>query len=155
MRGLLVSLLFFIWVLSYSQKNDTTMKNRIIKSKDQWKQDLGNLKYKVLRECGTEPPFTGKYVNTKDDGYYYCAGCGAKLFSSETKFDSGSGWPSFFSTCDSSNIIQVQDQSLGMIRTEIRCANCGGHLGHIFNDGPQPTGLRYCVNSASLQFAPE
>lgn len=155
MRQLFVSLLLIVTILAYGQKNDTIMKNRITKSDNQWKQDLGDLSYKVLRECGTEPPFTGKYVNTKDDGYYYCAGCGAKLFSSEAKYDSGSGWPSFFSSYDKSHIIQVQDRSLGMIRTEIRCANCGGHLGHIFNDGPQPTGLRYCVNSASLQFVAE
>ena len=115
-------------------------------------QELTPEQYRVLRECGTEPAFTGKYVNHHEDGYYHCAGCGARLFSSDTKYDSGSGWPSFYKAVADSSIIEVLDKSYGMIRTEIKCGTCGGHLGHVFNDGPNPTGLRYCVNSLSLDF---
>ncbi len=152
MRNTFLLLLLMGTIASYSQNNDNTMKNNVNKTDEQWKQELDSLSYDVLRGCGTEPPFTGKYVNHKDDGYYYCAGCGARLFSSEAKYDSYSGWPSFYDTTDTSRIIQVEDRSHGMVRTEIRCSNCGGHLGHLFNDGPKPTGMRYCVNSAALRF---
>ena len=138
--------------LGITQTNKTTMEKRTEKTEQQWAEELSDEKYQILRQCGTETPFSGKYVNHKEDGFYYCAGCGAKLFSSNSKYDSGSGWPSFYANADSANIVEIIDKSHGMIRTEIKCANCGGHLGHLFNDGPKPTGMRYCVNSASLEF---
>ena len=126
-----------------------------LKSKEQWKKELTEEQYRVLVEKGTEPSFTGKYVNNKDDGTYVCAACGHPLFSSESKYDSGSGWPSFHSVIDKKNVDMELDKSLGMIRSEIHCSNCGGHLGHLFNDGPTPTGERFCINSASLDFKDE
>ncbi len=125
------------------------------KTEKEWEKELTPEQYRVLRSCGTEPAFTGKYVNHHEDGFYYCAGCGAKLFNSETKYDSGSGWPSFYNAVADSSIVEILDKSYGMLRTEIKCGNCGGHLGHVFNDGPNPTGLRYCVNSLSLEFKKE
>ena len=122
------------------------------KSEEQWKGELTPEQYRVLRDCGTEPAFTGKYYNHKDDGTYTCAGCGAELFQSDTKYDSGSGWPSFYAAVDKEAIKEVSDTSLGMRRIEIKCAKCDSHLGHIFPDGPTPTGMRYCVNSISLEF---
>jgi peptide-methionine (R)-S-oxide reductase len=119
---------------------------------DEWKLTLSPDQYKVLRQCGTEPPFTGKYVNHKENGVYVCAGCGNELFSSETKFESGSGWPSFWDQASEDSIERREDNSHGMRRIEIVCKKCGGHLGHVFDDGPNPTGLRYCVNSLSLDF---
>ncbi len=108
--------------------------------------------YKVLRKKGTEPAFTGKHLKNKEHGMYVCAGCGAELFSSDTKFDSGSGWPSFWAPANEQNIEEDKDNTLGMERVEILCKKCGGHLGHVFEDGPNPTGQRYCVNSLSLNF---
>ncbi|MBH49253.1 MAG: peptide-methionine (R)-S-oxide reductase [Candidatus Marinimicrobia bacterium] len=122
------------------------------KTDKEWQSCLSPIEYKILRQKGTEPPGTGKYYKHNDDGSYHCAGCGTLLFSSDTKYDSGSGWPSFWGPIDSSAITEHKDFSLFMTRTEIKCSNCGGHLGHVFDDGPQPTGLRYCVNSASLNF---
>ena len=122
------------------------------KENDEWKLTLSPEQYKILRECGTEPPFTGKYVNHKEDGIYVCAGCGNELFTSDTKYESGSGWPSFWDQVSEDAIETRADNSLWMKRTEIICKNCGGHLGHVFDDGPNPTGLRYCVNSLSLDF---
>jgi peptide-methionine (R)-S-oxide reductase len=116
-----------------------------------WREKLTTEQYQVLRQGGTERAFTGKYWDTKTSGMYKCAGCGTELFSSDTKFASGSGWPSFYDALDPDKIDEVDDRSFGMVRTEIRCKNCGGHLGHLFDDGPNPTGLRYCVNSASLE----
>ena len=116
----------------------------------EWKEKLDPEQYQVLRQGGTERAFSGKYWDSKAKGVYRCAGCGEKLFSSDTKYESHSGWPSFFEPVDDDMIDEEVDRSYGMVRTEIKCANCGGHLGHVFDDGPQPTGLRYCVNSASL-----
>lgn len=116
----------------------------------EWKEKLSPDQYQVLRQGDTERAFTGKYWDAKTEGVYRCAGCGEKLFSSDTKYESHSGWPSFYQPLADRIIDEEQDRSYGMVRTEIKCANCGGHLGHVFEDGPQPTGLRYCVNSASL-----
>jgi peptide-methionine (R)-S-oxide reductase len=131
------------------------MTNKVQKTDAEWRAELTPEQYEVLRLQGTERPFTGRYWNVKDDGMYHCAGCGAPLFSSDTKFESGTGWPSFFEPAVAENVEVQTDTSHGMIRTEVRCANCGGHLGHVFDDGPQPTGLRYCLNSCSLDLQPD
>ena len=122
------------------------------RSENDWRAVLTPEQYRVLREAGTEPPFTGEYVDTTDEGVYRCAACGNPLFRSDTKYHSGSGWPSFFEPVSAEAIEEVPDTSHGMRRTEIRCATCGSHLGHVFDDGPRPTGLRYCTNSLSLHF---
>ncbi len=116
-----------------------------------WKETLSPEEYEILRMCGTERPFTGKYNSFYEPGLYFCAGCGHELFDSETKFDSGSGWPSFYDVLKTSNVKLVEDLKYGMKRIEVRCASCDGHLGHVFNDGPPPTGLRYCINSIALK----
>ncbi len=121
----------------------------------EWRSKLNPEQYRVLRESGTETPFTGKYYKTKTPGSYKCAGCGTELFSSKSKYASGSGWPSFYEALDPEKITEVRDSSFGMVRTEVRCATCDGHLGHLFDDGPQPTGLRYCINSAALELEEE
>ena len=122
-----------------------------IKSNDYWKAKLSPEQYRILREKGTERPGTGEYYHVKDAGVYLCGACGQELFDSKAKFDSGSGWPSFYDEVKSGNIETHTDRSHGMLRTEIMCSRCGGHLGHLFEDGPEPTGKRYCVNSASLK----
>ena len=116
----------------------------------EWRQRLTSEQYRVARRGGTERPFTGKYWDSKEEGVYRCVGCGAALFSSEAKYDSGTGWPSYHSAVDGAPVEEHADRSYGMVRTEVRCSACGSHLGHVFPGGPQPTGLRYCINSASL-----
>jgi peptide-methionine (R)-S-oxide reductase len=129
-----------------------TMNDKITKTDEEWKKELTPEQYEVLRKKGTERAFTGQYWNTKDKGVYRCAGCGTELFVSDTKFDSGCGWPSFYAPMTNNVVAEAADHSLFAERTEVLCSKCGGHLGHVFDDGPKPTGLRYCINSASLKF---
>ena len=121
----------------------------------EWRRRLTSEQYHVLREAGTEPAFTGRYWNSKEPGRYLCAGCGAELFDSKDKYDSGTGWPSFTRPASEDGVETATDSRYGMVRTEVKCARCGGHLGHVFGDGPGPEGLRYCLNSAALELKPE
>jgi peptide-methionine (R)-S-oxide reductase len=131
-----------------STMNDT---NKVVKTEEEWKKTLSPEQYNVLRQKGTEMPYSGKYYLCTEKGIYVCAACGAELFRSDKKFDAGCGWPSFSDVVDSSKVVYTKDNSAGMTRTEITCAKCGGHLGHVFDDGPAPTGLRYCINSVSIE----
>ncbi len=128
---------------------------KIEKTEEQWRAELTPEQYRILRQKGTEAPFTGEYDHVFESGTYICAGCGAALFGADTKYDSGCGWPAFFAAADAEAIDEEVDASHGMVRTEVRCASCGGHLGHVFPDGPAPTGLRYCINSAALRLEEE
>ena len=127
------------------------MEAKVQKTEEEWRRELTPEQYRVLREQATEQAFTGEYHATKDPGMYRCAGCGAEVFSSDTKFDSGTGWPSFYEPAQSDAVETERDWSLVLPRTEVHCARCGGHLGHVFEDGPEPTGLRYCINSCALE----
>ena len=151
---------------SSSTPNTTTMNpaadssdaqdSRLPQSDDEWRAQLTPEQYRILRECGTEPAFRNKYWNEKRPGVYACAGCGTELFTSDAKFDSGSGWPSYWAAIDSGRITEHIDRSYGMVRIEVRCATCNGHLGHLFDDAPRtPTGMRYCINSAAMNFSPK
>jgi len=138
--------MFLAWEVAAMEKKE------VKKSEDEWKKVLTSEEFSVLRKKGTEPPFSGRYVHQTEEGTYVCAGCGNPLFSSKTKFDSGSGWPSFFDSVSPNAVELKADISHGMRRTEVVCARCGRHLGHVFDDGPAPTGQRYCMNLVSLQF---
>lgn len=163
----LLILLFYNPIINSTEtkKSDATEKTvksestemsdkKVVKTDQEWRDLLTPEQYRITRECGTEPAFTGKYYKTKDPGTYICIACGAELFESDTKYESGSGWPSFYAPADSAQVAEVADTSLGMNRIEVKCSRCGAHLGHVFEDGPKPTGLRYCINSGALNFVP-
>ncbi len=154
---IVISAFFCFSNLACAQKSETALNvdsdiEKIEKSEAEWKKILTAEQYEVLREEGTEPAFSGDLWNNKEEGTYVCAACGLPLFSSETKFKSGTGWPSFYEPINTSNVGSKEDKSFGWNRIEVHCNRCGGHLGHVFEDGPKPTGMRYCINSVSLAF---
>ena len=162
MKNLLIALLPILFTAQKTAENKTALSSltvnedgKINLSDTEWKDRLTDMEYYVLREQGTERAFTGDLLNNKKEGVYICAACKLPLFSSETKYKSGTGWPSFWQPVNEENVDREVDKSLGMVRSEVHCARCGGHLGHVFPDGPKPTGLRYCINSVSLDFTPQ
>ena len=151
MKIILIAIISFLLEgSSCAQKKNE--KFPVVKTDAEWKAQLTPEQYQVSRKQGTEKPFTGKYWDNHEKGIYKCVDCGQEVFSSETKFESGTGWPSFWQPIKKENVVESRDYSLGMERIEVHCSRCGGHLGHVFDDGPKPTGLRYCINSASLTF---
>ncbi len=151
----IISLVIFSPLSLFAQEgNFKSNNNMVFKTDEEWKSILTPEQYRICRLKGTEPPGSGKYNKHFEKGYYQCAACGLRLFDSDTKYDSGTGWPSFYDIHKKGNLEYQKDTSYGMIRTEISCAQCGAHLGHVFDDGPAPTGLRYCVNSLALEFIP-
>jgi peptide-methionine (R)-S-oxide reductase len=164
-KSIWLLILISVWVSACGQQAVTKVNNKIVteaamdtteikKSDDEWRSLLSPVQFNILREKGTERPYTGEYDNFFNEGIYYCAACGSELFTSDTKYNSGCGWPAFYEPSVNKNILEKKDISHGMVRIEVMCARCGGHLGHVFNDGPKPTGLRYCINSGSLRFEP-
>ncbi len=160
MKGLLLSLMLVLvgsaWMLANHQgkapAKTSAKKHAFTRTDDEWKRILPKEAYDVLRRQGTEAPYSGKYWDNHEEGLYYCAGCGQVLFDSKTKFESNTGWPSFYQPIEKKNVEETADTNLGMVRTEVVCSRCGGHLGHVFDDGPKPTGLRYCMNSVAMTF---
>ena len=136
-------------------QSDPSRDRKVVKSDAEWRAQLNPMQYQVTRHAATERPFSGEYWDRFADGRYDCVGCGTPLFESATKFDAGCGWPSYWAPINSEVIERIEDKSLGMTRVEVRCNHCGAHLGHVFEDGPQPTGERYCINSAAIQFTPK
>ncbi|NQY66872.1 MAG: peptide-methionine (R)-S-oxide reductase MsrB [Flavobacteriales bacterium] len=152
---ILLNLLIFIFIVQACGQTKLNNKMSLKKTPEEWKSELTDEEYRIAFEHGTERAFSGEYNDNKKEGMYNCTVCENPLFSSETKYDSGSGWPSFFLPASDNSLTENKDSTLGMVRTEINCENCGAHLGHVFEDGPNPTGLRYCVNSISLKFKSE